>query len=234
MKKILLFLLAISLFAHDAPYSLKKFRSILDSSKLQAPKSHFDPLYSVPYGRFAYYSNRYFYLQDNRFMTFFMCGKKNRSELRMKQDWKVDTKKPVTLYARLFLLPLNAKREFTFLQIHADSTMPNSINKPLLRLVWKKELHDLYDHLWAVLRTSADPLEQSYEKVDLGKMPNRFFNVKIEVKANRLKISVDNREYKFDVGYWSKFYNYFKAGVYLQDAGCAKVLFDKLYVKGLQ
>ena len=236
IKKLWLFILLASLaIGHDSPYSLQKFHPILDASKLQAPKSSYDPLYSVQYGEFAQYANRYFYLQDRKYMTFFMCGKKNRSELRMKKDWKVDTKKPIELHARIKLFPLNAKREFTFLQIHADSTLPNSINKPLLRIVWKKELHNLYHHIWAVIRTTADPYEKSYEKIDLGKMPNGFFDVDIVIHTNKITIRIDNKIVvkNFDVSFWRKFYNYFKAGVYLQDKGCAKALFDKLYTKGL-
>ena len=236
MKKLWLFILFVALaLAHDSPYSLKKFHPILDASKLQAPKSSYDPLYSVKYGEFAQYANKYFYLQDRKYMTFFMCGKKNRSELRMKKDWKVDTKKPIKLHARVKLFRLNAKREFTFLQIHADSTLPNSINKPLLRIVWQKELHNLKNHLWAIIRTSPYPYEQSYEKLDLGAMPKGFFDVDILVYTNKMTIKIDNETLvqNFDVSYWRKHYNYFKAGVYLQDEGCAKALFDTLYVKGL-
>jgi len=233
MKKIIFFIFSLFLFAHDSPYSLKKFRSILNMSKLQAPISHYNPLYSVKYGQFANYSNKYFYLQDNKYMVFFMCGKKNRSELRLKKEWKVNTKKNIALYARVKLFVLNAKREFTFLQIHADSNLPNSINKPLLRIVWKKELHNLRNHLWAVIRTSSNVFNQSYQKIDLGEMPKGFFDIVIMIKANKLSIKADNNYLikDFDVSYWKNFYNYFKAGVYLQDDGCAKALFERLYIK---
>ena len=235
MKQLIFFIFTTLLFAHDTPYSQEKFQDILNVSKLQAPKSSFDALYSVKYGNFADYSNKYFYLQDGKYMVFFMCGKKHRSELRMKKEWKVDTKKSISLHARVKLFPLNAKREFTFLQIHADSNLKNSINKTLLRIAWMKELHNLKNHIWAVIRKSPNVYKQSYEKVDLGLMPKEFFDIKIVVKTNKLNIIVDStKKYIFDISYWSRYYNYFKAGVYLQDDGCAKVLFDKLGTKGLK
>jgi len=234
--KLLIALLSVItlLYCHDSPYSLEKFVPILKITKLQAPKSKYNPLYSVKQGNFAYYENRYFYLQDNKYMTFYMCGYKNRSELREVNDWKVNSETPLVLNAKVKIFPLNAKREFTFLQIHADSTLKNSINKPLLRIVWKKELHNLHNHIWAVIRTSANIYKQKYKKVDLGLMPKEFFNVKITVANSKLNILINNHTLikNFDISYWDKYYNYFKAGVYLQDEGCAKVLFDKLTIKG--
>jgi hypothetical protein len=230
--RILIFL-GVFLFAHDAPYSLKKFQSVLNISKLQAPLSSFDPLYSRKYGDFAFYSNKYFYLQDRNYMVFYMCGNHRRSELRFKEDWKVDTKIPKILEARVKLFVLNQKREFTFLQIHADSTLKNApvINKPLLRIVWYKKLKGLKNHLWAVIRLGGG-VYANYQKVDLGELNKGLFNVKILVAKNQLRVFVNGVEkVNQNVSYWSKYYNYFKAGVYLQDEGCAKALFEKLTVK---
>ncbi len=235
MKRIIfLFVFITSLFACNSPYSLDKFKEVLNIAKLQAPTSHYDPLYSAKYGQFKDFCNKYFYLQDNKYMTFFMCGKKDRSELRFKNDWKVSSKNAKILEAEVKLFPLNEKREFTFLQIHADDTLKNKpiINKPLLRIVWYKELHNKLNHLWAVIRTCDDPYIMCYEKDDLGKMPKGFFDVKIKVQNSNLKIWVNNKlKVNKNISYWNRFYNYFKAGVYLQDDGCAKDLFNKLNVK---
>jgi hypothetical protein len=222
-----------TLFAHDAPYRVAKFQDVLSHSKLQAPLSSYDPLWSRGYGDFAFYQNRYFYLQDESYMTFEMCQKKHRSELREQHDWKVETKEPKTMEATLLLFPLSSKREFTFLQIHADSNRMTAaktiLNKPLLRVVWKKNYHHLKDHIWAVVRVSADPKEQKYMKIDLGKRPRDFFRVKVVVAQSKMKIYVaDKLCFNFDVSYWNGVWNYFKAGVYLQDEGCAKVLFKEL------
>ena len=224
MEKTILFTFFISLFAYDSPYSLDKFHQILDISKLQAPTSHYNPKYSVKYGEFKNYANKFFYLKDNKYMVFFMCGKKNRSELRLHQDFKVNTKKAFSLNVKVKIFPISAK-EFTFLQIHTETK--NSINKPLLRIAWRKNYHHLKNHIWAIIRKSAKINKQKYQKVDLGKISNRFFDVNIKVKNNKLFLNFDNKKYVFDVSYW-KYNNYFKAGVYLQTNGCAKVYFDKI------
>ncbi len=232
-RLFLLFLFSSLLFGHDSPYSLDKFKPVLEISKLQAPKSSFNPLYSRKYGEFEGYSNKYFYLQDNNYMVFYMCGNHFRSELRFKHDWKVNTDSEKLIEAEVKLFPLNERREFTFLQIHADSTLKNVpiINKPLLRIVWYKKLRGKRSHIWAIIKL-GDDIFSRYEKIDLGVMPKSFFKVKISVLKNILKVYVNGVEkVNMNVGYWSKYYNYFKAGVYLQDEGCAKVLFKKLTVK---
>ena len=235
MKKIIFFwIFSAILFACNTPYSLNKFKSVLKISKFQAPLSSYNSLYSAKYGEFKDFCNKYFYLQDNKYMAFFMCDKKHRSELRFKNDWKVSTKKAKILEAEVKLFPLNEKREFTFLQIHADSTLKNKpiINKPLLRIVWYKSLRGKKNHLWAVIRTCADPYTMCYSKIDLGEMPKGFFDVKIKVQNSNLKIWINNKlKVDKDVSYWNKFENYFKAGVYLQDYGCAKALFNRLKIK---
>lgn len=230
MKKYFcLVLFSLFLFAFDAPYSLKKFDAVLDVSKLQAPRSEYNPLYSRKYGDFKWYANRFFYLRDNKYMVFYMCGNHNRSELRFKNIWKTDTKSEKYIEAEVKLFPLNEKREFTFLQIHADNTLKNTpvIDKPLLRIVWREQYKNVRNHIWAVLRTDGG----KYKKTDLGVMPKGFFDVKISVLNNTLSICI-NKEKKFQTGvaYWKKYYNYFKAGVYLQDGGCAEVLFNRLQI----
>jgi len=233
--KIILFLLtsATLLFSHDTPFSQKKFQDVLKRSKLQAPESAYNPRFSVKYGEFENYANEYFYLQDSRYMVFEMCGKKNRSELRQQREWKVETRNPQVLFAKLKLFPLDQTREFTFLQIHADSNRVGDngkkINKPLLRLTWWKEQKNRYNHLWAVVRLSGDVDEQKYTKIDLGPMPKGFFDVKIVVQNSQMRIYL-NKKLKIDmhVTYWEGYWNYFKAGVYNQDKGCDRALFDRL------
>jgi len=237
MKKIFFVLsLIVLLFGHDAPYSLKKFRNVLNIAKLQAPESHYNPLYSVKYGKFKNYQNRYFYLQDKKYMVFVMCGKKKRSELRFKHEWLVETKSPKIIFARVKIFPLSQVKEFTFLQIHADSNRRGVngkiIDKPLLRITWWHEQHNLYNHLWAVIRLSGDKYEQKYTKIDLGPMPDGFFTVKVIVQNSRMKVYVNGvLKINMNVSYWDGYWNYFKAGVYNQGAGCDKALFDILEVK---
>jgi len=221
-------LLFAAALAHDAPYSIQKFRSALDGAKLQAPVSAYDPRYSIRYGDFAYRANRYFYLQDGRYMNFLMCGAKNRSELRRRSEWPVTATEAKRIEARLLPIPLDAKREFTFLQIHDTGT---AANKPLLRVVWRKKYRGKKDHLWAVIRLSDHREHSEYEKVDLGEAPKNgaMTDMVVEVHKGRLRLWRDGElKVDKDVTYWKSPRNYFKAGVYLQDDGCARVLFDKL------
>jgi hypothetical protein len=227
-RYLFVLLVGVVLYGHDAPYSLKKFRPALDGAKLQAPKSSFDPRYSIDYGAFAYRANRYFFLQDRRYMGFLMCGAKNRSELRRKNEWPVTTKKAKKMAAKLHPIPLGAKREFTFLQIHDTGT---SANKPLLRINWRKEYRKKKGHLWAMIRLSDSRGDSEYQKVDLGPSPvgQKWAKIKVEVKDGWMSIWRDGKRYvRKDVRYWRSGRNYFKAGVYLQDEGCAEVLFEKL------
>lgn len=223
------------LIAHDSPYSQKKFQDILHKSKLQAPKSEYNPRYGVKYGKFKDVSHEFFYLQDNKDMLFAMCGKKHRSELRLKHEWKVETPVEEKIFARLRLFPLNQKKEFTFLQIHANSNRAGEngkkLNKPLLRLTWWREQKNRYDHLWAVIRLSSNVYEQKYVKIDLGRRPDGYFTAMIKVQNSRMKVFIDDKlKIDMNVDYWNGYWNYFKAGVYNQGDGCAKVLFDNLEV----
>ena len=236
MKIIFLLLCSVLLFSFDTPYSQKKFRDVLKKTKLQAPESSYNPRYSVKYGEFENYANKYFYLQDGKYMVFEICGKKYRSELRQQKEWKVETNIPQELFARVKLFPLDQKREFTFLQIHANSNRVGDngkkINKPLLRITWWKEQKNRYNHLWAVIRLSGDVNEQKYMKIDMGTMPKGFFDVKIAVKNSQMRIYLNNKlKIDMSVDYWEGYWNYFKAGVYNQDDGCSRALFDKLTIR---
>ncbi|GAX87446.1 conserved hypothetical protein [Lebetimonas natsushimae] len=220
-------------FSTKSPYCLDKFKFILNISKLQAPKSKFDSEYSTYYGKFEGIYNKYFYLENNNYMTFYICEKNEnehrRSELRFRNDFKVSENH--YLKVRVKILPLNEKKEFTFLQIHADAHYDNTPNKPLLRVIWRKEYNGLKDHLWVIIRDSNEN-NVEYLKIDLGKRPENFFNIVVKVKESKLYVFLNGKKkVGIDVSFWKKYNNYFKAGVYLQGRGCAKVLFDKLWIK---
>ena len=213
-----------------SPYSLEKFQPVLNESKLQAPLSSYNPLYSVKYGEFKDYYNKYFYLTDNKYMTFYMCDEHHRSELRFKNTWEVNSSQAKILEAKVKILPLTTEKEFTFLQIHSDTTQ-ETLNEPLLRIVWINELKNLKNHIWAVVKT--DTLEDGdVLMVDLGELKNEFFDIKIKVYNSKLSILVDNKTIlnNFDISFWKGIKNYFKLGVYLQSNGCAKALFDTIKV----
>jgi len=225
--------LSMFLFSNNAPYSQQKFQSVLDKAKLQAPLSKYDPKYSVKYGQFKNYYNKFFYLKDNN-MVFFMCKNHHRSELRFKDEWQVSTKTPKILEVKVKILPLTEKKEFTFLQIHPNGNVYPYMNKPLLRIVWYKNLRHRKNHIWAVIKNTNNANDKKYLKIDLGKNPKQFFNVKIEVKNSKLNIWLNNikKINNFDLEYWDGYRNYFKLGVYLQDNGCAKTMFNQIKIKG--
>ena len=229
--------LSLLLSAYEAPYDRSKFRAVLADAKLQAPGSKYNEKYGVKYGEFDGVAHRYFYRDKSGNMVFEMCGKKQRSELRFRTDWSTAAATPKVLEARVKLYPMDEKREFTFIQIHADSTLDDvpKINKPLLRLNWRKNYHGKKDHIWAhILSTNhiTKSKKSPYVKIDLGKRPSGFFNVKVEVRKSRMKIWVNGKKkVDMDVSYWDRFQNYFKAGAYLQDEGCAKVKFKSLKVR---
>jgi hypothetical protein len=177
-----------------SPYFLDKFKSVLNVSKLQAPTSKYNPKYSIHYGKFKGIYNKYFYLENNRYMSFYMCeddeSEYKRSELRFRDDFKVSENH--YLKARVKVFPLSEEKEFTFLQIHADANYDNTLNKPLLRIVWRKEYNSVKDHLWAIIRLSVT--KANYLKVDLGKRPDKFFDFVIKINKSKLYIFLNGEK----------------------------------------
>lgn len=228
----LLSLFSSLLISYEAPYQNKKFHQVLDHSKLQAPTSTYNPLFGVPYGKFKNVAHKYFYLQKNSLLTFYMCGEKNRSELREKNEWQVQDSNPHILFANVKLDPYTVKKEFTFLQIHAnpkkDTLKTKSSNKPLLRLVWRNYYHLKHNHLWAIVYT-PNHTSSTYTKIDLGELRNSFQTFKIIVQNSKLQVFVDEKlKVDLNVSYWNGIWNYYKAGVYLQSSGCARAYFKEL------
>ena len=219
-----------------APYDLKKFRSVLDDSKLQAPKS--SPTL-INRGKFAGVSNEYFFLDPTgQYMTFTVEGNGCRSELRQESgDWDTASKKPQRLIARVkVFVPQDKKLEsFTFLQIHDKKTGDQGLNKPLLRVTRRDQRRGKKDHLWAVIRKPKDfdkPISLSNlasEHIDLGPRPKGFFDAEVRVQNSKMIVTINGQtKVNMDVSYWDGLPNYFKAGVYNQDPGRSKVEFESL------
>nr|AYC81221.1 PL7 alginate lyase [uncultured bacterium] len=204
------------------PYDDPKFHPVLDDSKLQAPDSRT----ACAQGNFDGFADWYFYLYqgNNNYMTFTMNGDHNRSELRQMIEWKTSTTswKKMIGEVKLFFPSTNSLNQYTFMQIH-DS---DGINKPLIRLAWVRQRSGKYDHIWAYLRKDTG---STIDVIDLGPRPDGFFKAEIKVKSNILKVKINSvTMINENVSYWSNFHNYFKAGVYLQDDGSAKVQFKSL------
>ncbi|TQV67280.1 polysaccharide lyase family 7 protein [Exilibacterium tricleocarpae] len=215
-------------FADSAPYLYgTKYRAVLDDSKLQAPTS----ATLIRRGDFndPDAHNSYFYIPDsgNRYMTFTVSGASKRSELRQMEEWYTSDPSWNKLIGTLLAVdPLSSQvDQLTFMQIH-DS---ESLNKPLVRLTWRRSRSGKNDHNWAVIRDSAGS-SSDYTYVDMGPRSDAPTKFEIKVRNNLLTIKVDGITFvdKRDVSYWQHLSSYFKAGVYLQDSGTGTVQFKSL------
>lgn len=227
--------------AAEAPYDLPRFQPVLDASKLQAPKS--SPA-MVEHGEFAGKSNEFFHLDESgQRIVFTATGDSRRSELRqMTGDWDTSTPEERALIARVKVLVPETPElgQFTFLQVHDKEEDGEGLNKPLIRVTWRRSRSGVRDHLWAGLRVPADAsrpisLENlGSEWVDLGPRPDGSFDASIRVRDNRLRVTIDGeKKIDKDVSYWAGLSNYFKAGVYNQDPGTSVAIFEALrYVSG--
>ncbi len=207
------------------PYDVARFRPVLDASKLQAPTSST----ACPQGEFDGFADWFFYLYvgNDTYMTFKMSGDSCRSELRQMEEWKTSTTswRKMIGDVRVFYPTDDSLNQFTWMQIHDSSV---EVNLPLIRLVWLRSRGDILDHLWAYVRKSVT--EPIYDVVDLGPRPDGFFHAEVKVLNNKLRVLIDYvaKIENMDVSYWQDLNNYFKAGVYLQDDGTAKVQFKNL------
>ena len=212
----------------SVPYDVDKFQSILDVSKLQIEE---DSETAQDYGDFVDYDSDCFYLSttDNgQYMTFKSEGFKNRSELRLQEEWDTSETKKLTGNVKLFYPDTADLDEFTFMQIHDAADSENDPegypNKPLLRLAWFRDRsdddgNDYSDHIWAVVRNTGDTVNSDEDVNDhypLAARPDGFFDAEISVDSNMMTMTVNGETLQLDVSYWSDLQSYFKAGVYLQ------------------
>lgn len=218
-----------------APYDIEAFRPVLMGSKLQAPTSKT----LIGMGDFEGEFNEYFYAEPTGpYLTFTVSGDSKRSEIRqMTGDWQTSTSSLRRLFgeARVFYPADISMNQFTFMQIHDTTNDPQSLNKPLLRLVWLRSRDGLDDHLWAAIRTPRDASQPisldnlAGKFVDLGPRPEGFFASEVRVQHNQMRVLIEGQEkLSMDVSYWDGLNNYFKAGVYNQDPGTSKVQFKSL------
>ena len=217
-----------------APYNLPKFRSVLDKSKLQYPESNTD----IKYGEFKGVHRDYFYLSEEGFMTFeTVRGQHNdiiRVELRQGPDeWKTSSSSLKRMVAELKLFYPEIIREYSWLQVHDSAASEPHINKPLIRLLWRKERKGKNDHIWAVIRTNNQAWGGSSALwVDLGKRPNGFFKAEIAIQNNLLTVNIEaDVKLSKDVSYWQEFSNYFKAGIYLSGSANEGISANQKLVK---
>lgn len=219
---IVLGLFSVVTFADD-PYSLSRFQSVLDDSKLQAP----DSSAARRQGELPGFSDWFFRLDSTgKYMTFEMTGDSARSELRQMNEWQTSssTWNKMIGEVKLFYPSTPTLNQYTFMQIHDSGSYPN---KPLIRLTWRRDRAGLSDNLWAAIRLSAT--ENRYQWVNLGKRPSGFFKSEIKVANNTMRVLINGVPMiDMNVAHWDGLSSYFKVGVYLQDEGTAKAQFRRL------
>ena len=186
--------------SQGAPYDLEKFRSVLDDSKLQAPKS--SPTL-IKQGKFAGASNEYFFLDPTgQYMTFTVEGTSCRSELRqLSGDWDTASKTPQRMIARVKVFAAQDKspERFTFLQIHDKKNGDTGLNKPLLRVTSHDQRQGKQDHLWAAIRIPKDfdkPISLSNlagKHLDLGPRPKGFFDAEVRVQNSKMIVTINGQ-----------------------------------------
>ena len=156
--------------------------------------------------------NENFYLSNNRYLTFYMCGKYKRSELRFLDEFTLDSNKNLKAYVRL--KDINSSK-YTCLQIFNKTK-----DKPLVRIAYyKKIINGIPNKIWAVIN------EKYFLLTSLKK-----FNITLKIKNYNLKIFINNT-LKVDYNFSENSINYFKLGIYLQDNGCSKSYFKDIEFK---
>lgn len=221
-----------TLIPHDdetswaAPYTVAKFRPVLDRCKLQCPDSGTSVNNGTDLQNAA---SRFFHVANTNKMEFYQSGKNNRTELRELSEWSTATTNARSLTARVKVQGVSPDmNEVTIFQIHESGAFPN---EPLLRVSWIRYKYGLTNHVWSIRRTNVTSEACIY--TDLGAPGNQYFKINITVITNRLTVTVNDAALVKNqgVGFWKKLTNYFKAGAYLQSEGYATIRFDALSMK---
>ncbi|NDV62205.1 hypothetical protein G0Q06_07080 [Puniceicoccales bacterium CK1056] len=212
-------LLAVPAFVSAvAPSTESKFLDALAASKLQYPDSS---TAADTAALLAGYDQPYFTLQDTDKMAFTHDIADQRVELRNLQNWIVNTGVR-TAHANLSVIS-QVGEQVTVMQIHDDANVGSGPNLPLVRIYRLLST----GHIWAVYKTDATGTVNA--QVDLGLMPlGTYFDCDIVVNNGNMEVLIDSvSKLSVDVSYWT-YPSYWKAGLYLQDAGAATVRFNEL------
>jgi len=216
------------------PNDIDKFKDVLSRSKYQYPDSNT----TVEYDQFDGYKTKNFYVDANDDFYFILKKEKDstkvRDELRQgpeSGEWvSSDSDGNFWVSTIRCFKPKVGVSTYTWMQIHGTI---DTFNYPLLRLLWVRSRHDIYDHLWAIVITSNPDDERVYDWVDLGKRPDDFFDASVYVKENTMKIKINGEVIKrYEVDYWEDVTNYFKAGIYLniyKDEGEGTIAYRELH-----
>ena len=207
---------------YAAPYNIPRFQAFMGGSKLQAPTS--SQLASQSQLINGYTHATYFKVVDVDKVLFYQTGALNRTELRHNTNWNLNTVDR-SLHASINIVTQTCN-QVTVLQIHDDQAAGGGPNSPLLR-IYKHQTKTPINHLWAAYKTDNTGANTSH--IDLGLAPAGYFSCDVRLVSGRMIIDLDGVEKaNVNVNYWT-WLSYWKAGVYLQDAGEATAYFDQLF-----
>ncbi len=207
---------------YDAPSDIPRFQPYLAECKLQAPTS--STIADRDLLNNGYTHPEYFHVVDGDKILFYQSGDSRRTELRHETNWDLNDVNR-SLHARLDIVEQTCD-QVTVLQIHDDANAGAGPNKPLLR-IYKHQTKSPANHIWAVIKTDDGGVNNDH--IDLGEDPGGYFNCDIRLVDGNMIIDFNGEEkVNMDVSYWS-WPSYWKAGVYLQDAGEATAHFDELF-----
>jgi len=196
---------------YNAPYDIPRFQAYIAECKLQAPSSSQAASQSELMNG---YTSSWFYVADGDKVAFNQSGASQRTELRNLTNWDL-TQADRSLHARINIVQQTCD-QVTVMQIHDDANAGSGPNKPLLR-IYKHQTKSPANHLWAAYKTDNGGSNTTH--IDLGLAPSGYFNCDVRLVGGNMIIDVDGVEKaNVDVSYWT-WPSYWKAGVYLQDAG---------------
>jgi uncharacterized repeat protein (TIGR02543 family) len=204
----------------SAPYGIPKFQAAIAECKLQAPTSS---TAATQAELMDGYCSDWFRVADTDKMAFYQAGASQRTELRYLDNWYV-TNANRTAHANLKIVSQTCD-QVTFMQIHDDANAGAGPNKPLLR-IYKYRTKSPANHLWAAIKTDSGGENTAH--VDLGPAPTGYFDCDITVAEGNLHIAIEGtNRVNMRVAFWT-YPSYWKAGVYLQDAGDVTIHFNEL------
>jgi hypothetical protein len=210
-----------------APAEYANFQSVLSQSKLQASDPEGKPGNKKEYAldsNFTGLVSEHFYVDKGaEALVFSMKGYKNRSELRVLDNFKTDL--PNTFYHfSADLLPINPlaamqnsdakNKEMTFMQVHNAGTKNEKrgqsgegyIPHPLIRIVYEAERDGKKDNYWAIIKNNAidcgsksgnkgsEACNTAYVKFNLGPMdPAAPTHFEIIVGNSQLVVKVNGQ-----------------------------------------
>lgn len=207
---------------YDAPSDIPRFQPFLAECKLQGPTS--STLRDREALNDGYSHPDWFYVVDGDKIRFNQSGDSQRTELRNETNWDLNDANR-SLHGRIDIVEQTCD-QVTVMQIHDDANAGSGPNKPLLR-IYKHNAKDPVNHLWAAIKTDEGGISTMH--VDLGEDPGGYFNCDIRLVDGNMIIDYEGEEkVNMDVSYWT-WPSYWKAGVYLQDAGEATAHFDDLF-----